>query len=122
MAVALFRGQSSMCPCCGSRNVRLATRSEPPRMELVPLKALRVCEICGAVFEPRTSRSVCIAACLVALLSGLWIAIAFAAPSLGDLLAHGYRSLRAIGLCVLQVIAVAGLVQIAYVCARRAFH
>jgi len=118
MSISLYKGKSSACPSCGSSSVRLAIKSEHPQLEFVTLKAFRVCEACGTVFEPATSRRARHTVSAIGILCGLWLAIAFAVPSLRNMLADGDWSVMAIGACVLHVLAVIGLLQIAYACAK----
>ncbi len=122
MAVSMFKGKNGACPSCGSACIRLATKAEHPNDEFVTLKAYRVCEVCAKVFEPPTSRTACVAICVIAVSCALWFLVARVLPWFGKMVGDGDWSLSGIGLCLLYTFAVIGGFQIAYAGAKRLSH
>ena len=47
-------GRASVCPHCGSADVRLAEKDEEPD-QIVVLRAYRACRQCGKVFQPASA-------------------------------------------------------------------
>lgn len=52
----LTSGVDEPCPYCRSRNVRFARPGELSHWYVTSLTAPRKCELCGQIFEPRSSR------------------------------------------------------------------